>query len=127
MKIKISEASNLVLNYLVAKAEGFRVEVYENGDVWVETHGPTRTGYITTFPYSTDWGLAGPIIEREKTTIGPYSAPRDGEWHAYIGWDDVWLEPLFEASGPTPLVAAMRCFVESKLAHEVEVPEELLK
>mgnify|MGYP003443521145 FL=1 len=29
--------------------------------------------------------------------------------------------------GPTPLVAAMRCYVASKLGDEVDVPEELMK
>ena len=28
--------------------------------------------------------------------------------------------------GPTPLIAAMRCFVASHLGDEVNVPEELL-
>lgn len=28
--------------------------------------------------------------------------------------------------GPTPLIAAMRCYVASKLGDEVEIPEELL-
>jgi hypothetical protein len=27
--------------------------------------------------------------------------------------------------GPTPLIAAMRCYVASKLGDEVEVPKEL--
>jgi hypothetical protein len=30
-----------------------------------------------------------------------------------------------EEVGPTPLVAAMRCYVASKLGDEVEVPDEL--
>jgi hypothetical protein len=29
------------------------------------------------------------------------------------------------AQGPTPLIAAMRCYVASQLGDEVEVPEEL--
>ena len=29
-------------------------------------------------------------------------------------------------SGPTPLIAAMRCYVASKLGDEVDVPEELV-
>jgi hypothetical protein len=29
--------------------------------------------------------------------------------------------------GPTPLIAAMRCYVASKLGDEVEVPDELLQ
>jgi hypothetical protein len=27
--------------------------------------------------------------------------------------------------GPTPLIAAMRCYVASKLGDEVDIPEEL--
>ena len=29
--------------------------------------------------------------------------------------------------GPTPLIAAMRCYVASNLGEEVEIPEEVLK
>ena len=29
-------------------------------------------------------------------------------------------------TGPTPLIAAMRCYVASKLGDEVNVPEDLL-
>ena len=28
--------------------------------------------------------------------------------------------------GPTPLIAAMRCFVASRLGDEVDIPEDLL-
>lgn len=40
-------------------------------------------------------------------------------------------EPMFQISerdvlyGPTPLIAAMRCYVASKLGEEVDVPDEL--
>lgn len=115
MKIKTSEAFGLVLDYLVAKAEGLCVEVYENGDVWVKTsHGLIRTGYINAFSYSTDWGLAGPIIEREKISVLD-----NGEgWRAYTN---------AIAFGITPLIAAMRCYCIAKFGHEAEVPEELMK
>jgi len=42
------------------------------------------------------------------------------------------MEPTFMVEeewgcyGPTPLIAAMRCYVASKLGEEVEAPEELL-
>ena len=39
-------------------------------------------------------------------------------WQALWGWK--------EAFGPTPLIAAMRCFVASKLGDEVEVPNEIV-
>ena len=32
----------------------------------------------------------------------------------------------WNGAGPTPLIAAMRCFCCSKLGDEVEVPDELL-
>ena len=35
-------------------------------------------------------------------------------------------ECLFKATGPTMLVAAMRCYVASKLGDEITIPEELL-
>ena len=34
-------------------------------------------------------------------------------------------ELAIHGRGPTPLIAAMRCYVASKLGDEVEVPDEL--
>jgi hypothetical protein len=74
-------------------------------------------------PYSTDWSQGGPIIERERIAVG------------FDGFDDVdsalpvWSACKyvdgFERYGPTPLVAAMRYYVASKLGDEVNVPEGL--
>lgn len=65
-------------------------------------------------PYSTDWAHGGPIIEREKITL-----EWTGEnWCAYIRHDE-------EEFGITPLIAAMRCYVASKLGDTIEIPEEL--
>ena len=33
----------------------------------------------------------------------------------------------WNGAGPTPLIAAMRCIVASRLGDEVEIPEELCK
>jgi hypothetical protein len=69
---------------------------------------------------STDWSRGGPIIEREKIRLDTTWNCEDGFWSARMdtvgGW---WL-------GDTPLMAAMRCYVVSKLGDEVEIPEELL-
>ena len=66
---------------------------------------------------STDWAQGGPIIEREGIDL------------QYQGGDnDKWAADMFGAEcsvyGDTPLIAAMRCYVASKLGDEVE-PEEL--
>jgi len=45
---------------------------------------------------------------------------RDEEWFAYSS-----LSTPEDFHGDTPLIAAMRCYVASKLGDEVEIPEEL--
>ena len=99
MKLKTSEAEGEVLDRLVAQCEG---QVY---------HGPAWT------KYSTDWAQAGPIIEREKINLGSVLCEGQEFWTATMY--------LAESEGPTPLVAAMRCYVASKLGEEVEVQDGL--
>jgi hypothetical protein len=79
-------------------------------------------------PYnpSIDWEQGGPIIERESCNLmlalrGPTNPTEDLRWQCkqHDSIDCV-------AFGPTPLVAAMRCYVASKLGDEVEVPDEIL-
>ena len=68
--------------------------------------------------YSTDWAQGGPIIEREN--IGLWSEGYDWEAKIQIG-SGQWLAEWDEY----PLIAAMRCYVASKMGDEVEIPEEL--
>lgn len=67
-----------------------------------------------------DWAFFGPIIEREGITLIP---PHDdiALWEAYHP-----MRIHDEYYGPTPLIAAMRCYVASKLGDEVEIPEGVL-
>ena len=100
MKLKTTELQGEALDRMVAKREV--------GDAINEIDDPHF--------YSTDWALAGPIIEREGITVRRYT---DALWDASIGRLD------YVADGPTPLIAVMRCYVASKLGDEVEVPDEL--
>ena len=69
--------------------------------------------------YSRDWAQGGPILDRERITIRQWTNMPIS--HAYMPHDGApW------GAGPTPLIAAMRCYVASKLGREVEVPDELL-
>lgn len=67
--------------------------------------------------YSTDWRHGGPIIEREwicadRLMNGSWWAcKRTNEGDAY----------LHQAAGPTPLIAAMRCYVLSRRGEEVDI------
>ena len=107
--MKTSELTGAALDWAVAKCEGrSEPEVVNNFAVAWYTWGNTH--------YSTNWSQGGPIIEREGLTL-THQADR---WAAQTDAD------LF-AYGPTPLIAAMRCYVASKLGDEVDLPEELTK
>lgn len=65
--------------------------------------------------HSTNWSQGGPIIEQERFLL----RTTGNTWMAYS------YDQKFQY-GPTPLIAAMRCYVASKLGDEVNIPEELL-
>lgn len=110
--IKVSELTGSALDWAVAKCEGY-----------FETHGSPSNEvlYLSqhSFSPSTDWAQGGPIIERGRMYVYPYYNAPPGQWCAECGAEFTF--------GPTPLVAAMRCYVAAKLGDEIEVPEELLK
>jgi len=65
--------------------------------------------------FSTDWAEGGPIIERERIDV---LYEHDLRWIAVP-------QKGIESYGPTPLIAAMRCYVASVLGDTVDIPEEL--
>ena len=111
MNIKTSELTGAALDWAVAKCEG----AINGNDLDI--------GFILEGGYSpsTDWAQGGPIIEREKICV---DVGHDGVWLACIRQNYGDLGEHMHASG-SPLIAAMRCFVASKLGDEVEIPEEL--
>jgi hypothetical protein len=84
--------------------------------VHIAMHGSCE-GYAE-HEYSTDWSQGGPIIEREWVDL---HCVNDSLWEA----ECPAVGGLAMQNGPTPLIAAMRCYVASKLGDEVEIPEEL--
>ena len=75
-------------------------------------------------PYrpSSDWADGGPIVEQQKISLWRY--PDLDSWHACLEFDFVRDEGLKTKSycqGPTPLIAAMRCFVMSKSWQETVI------
>jgi hypothetical protein len=113
MKIKTAEATGPALDWLVAKCEGYEAATIKNNG---PVHLFRTIGYDPmSFQPSTNWAQGGPIIEREEIDIA-YCNPAAG-WSA-TGFRNTKF-------GPTPLLAAMRCYCASKLGDEVDVPEEL--
>lgn len=120
--MKISEAPPPALDWLVAKAEGVE---------WFDPEDPSSFLGMREedgkFRYSEDWSQGGPIIERERISVidtGIFFPNSNAQWKASIRKHG--LPALSFHFGPTPLIAAMRCFVVSRLGEEVDVPEELL-
>lgn len=103
MKIKTSELKGAALDWAVAKCE----KALRN---W--------PNYTKLPAYSTDWKEGGPLIEREEISV--VFQPQSALWSAESRYS-----PVVRAKGATLLIAAMRCYVASKLGDEVDVPEEL--
>ena len=119
MKIKVSETTNTQLDWLVAKCEGIGLyPMYMWGGRCLPTGGSESTFYCP----SEDWAQGGPILERERIEL---LLSFEGHTRAILNRFDRTVE-LTEQHGSTHLIAAMRCFVASRLGNEVEVPEELL-
>jgi hypothetical protein len=116
MKIKTSELTGNALDWAVAQCKGIEyADKYGIDDMGIEFQ-----------PYnpSKNWHLAGPIIEREMITLvsdmfGHFDTSSPYVAHINTGKD------VF-GYGDTPLEAAMRCYVASKLGDEIDVPDELL-
>ena len=94
--MKTSELTGAALDWAVAKCE------YGNDVEYIYAHTTTRNAY------STDWAQAGPIIERESIQLTPDKS--HNMWRAFMTNEGVGCEYW----GPTPLVAAMRCYVASR-------------
>ena len=105
--IKVAEATELQLDWLVARIEGD--ELPKDGGKGLD--------------YSSDWAVGGPIIEREAHNLFKHNGGT--EWCCACNVPRDGYTAIVTADGPTPLIAAMRCFVTSRLGEEVEVPDEL--
>ena len=113
MRIKTSELTGAALDWAVAKCEG-------------HTDSKDFAWYYdrrNTFNFSTNWSQGGPIIEREGIGLDQYADyPR---WQAFTPAPEQQSGQAV-CTGPTPLIAAMRCYVASKLGDDINIPEELI-
>lgn len=129
---KTSELSGAALDWAVAKCEGYTSWCRDT-----EKLLPPRKEYgwvdLCDLRYSTDWTQGGPIIEREHIELtwwGPQSDP-SRRWKANRATEkQLYYRDFYESDeggyrSPTALIAAMRCFVASRLGDEVDIPEEL--
>mgnify|MGYP001118831958 CR=1 FL=1 len=127
MKVKTSALSGDALDWAVASIEWAAHDSDTN--ILMVTVGDDN-GWV--YNPTENWSQAGPIIEREEIhLLGPYEHHPKGltGWgsHAKYRGKTNPGSALAVAHGPTPLVAAMRCFVLDKLGDTIDIPEELLQ
>jgi len=103
--MRTSELTGAALDWAVAQCEG---TLHDDGTV-PDYYRP-----------SIDWEQGGPIIECEGISLD-YDGI--GLWIATI----ITNGSVFTKVDKTPLIAAMRCYVASKLGDDIEVPADLFQ
>lgn len=115
--IKVYELEGAALDYWVAKADGSRPII---ADGIVETpiaYCDDRAGFAP----STNWAQGGPIIEKNIDVLHMHGDKSGWQARAHISSMATGLPiGLVWQSGPTALIAAMRCFVSSKFGDTIE-------
>ena len=115
--MKTSELTGAALDWAVAKCEGERIKWDADEEAFI--YYDREEGGDRTWSPSTDWAQGGPSIEREGITVS-YGSPVVG-----LEWMACDRGSTHIQHGPTYLIAAMRCYVASKLGDTVDVPAEL--
>ena len=113
--MKTSELTGAALDWAVAKCDG----------------APEYIVSTDWYSPSTNWAQGGPIIERENITIERNVKLRGCAVVGFYDWRASHPKNYgglirYSGVGPTPLIAAMRCYVASKLGDDINIPEELL-
>ncbi|CAJ0701649.1 hypothetical protein LMG19089_02891 [Ralstonia edaphis] len=140
--MKVAELEGALLDYWVARAEGYQLEMHPDCvGTWV-TPGKLLSGrredapecVITEdgnpdhwsgpfnpsglFHPSRDWAQGGPIIEHARIQIVPQNV-NHLRWSAYVD-EGLGLGAVpVEQYGENPLVAAMRAYVASRFGDDV--------
>lgn len=135
MKIRTSDLTGTALDWAVAKCEGFQLKAdpmdfdieSANGGWWIwenASRGGKQARIGKGYSPSIKWSQGGRIIEREY--IQTWKDNCSNDWLA-SAFGDTSMDRAGAPydSGSTPLIAAMRCYVASKLGEEVEVPDEI--
>jgi len=134
--IKVAETTEPQLDWLVAKCEGlplrfdpmgFKKDAPDSAEagwwLWLAQPGSMLIGPggdtmdRRRYSPSTNWAQGGPLTEREGIST---------VFHEQGHWTASNLHGTVCGEGPTPLIAAMRVHVYSKLGETAEVPEELV-
>jgi len=131
MKTQTAELKGPQLDWAVAVCEGWEPYVQAYNNALPKMYMIKCEKSLSHPCFSRDWSQGGPIIDREKISIlhhNGFITNATPIWDAMkeFEYDGMEIHMTHAYTGPTPLIAAMRCYVASKLGEEVEIPEELV-
>lgn len=130
MMVNVSLLTGAALDWAVATCEGRNIKFdpmgFKNGSeagywIWEEkanNHIDTAQLIGRNYSPSTNWTQGGPLIERENVSLASPS-PVSDHWTAMTNMS------THKQHGETALIAAMRCFVATKMGNEIKLPDLL--
>ena len=119
--VKTAELSGAALDYMTAVAVGMECQIVGNSfdTSWLEDRPDgSRSRVFGRYRPSIDWSQGGPLIESNGIWLSDDNETEEN-WIASSGGVDIYC-------GKTPLIAACRAIVATKLGDTVDVPEVLL-
>jgi hypothetical protein len=134
--MKTAELVGAQLDYWVGKAENVRRKQICGPKIWernVEIRPHSRGGVCwqeaghkwQKYRPSSDWKFGNVIVERERISLVPLvpcMEERGLKWRGIVINDATPIPTMFDADGPTLLIAAMRAYVTKMFGKEV--PDE---
>lgn len=138
MKVNTLDLRGAALDWAVATCQNLNVEMWhyyrypgtpkqELAGMGVSVGQRDEFGQVGYSP-STNWADGGPIIDQECIDLrkgNPIYFPKGNEVGEF--YEPLWIAGnVRKVHGPTPLIAAMRCYVVSKVGDTVDVPDELV-
>lgn len=135
IEVKTADLSGSALDWAVAKANGFAVQVRPYAEfcnastghkvkvryhrVWYEFDGD-----LEEYSPSADWSQCGLLIDKYRPDVQTNS---DGQIAAYLNNSLADPDPLVVGRGDTYLIAICRAIVAARLGDTVQVPAELVE
>lgn len=122
--MQTSNLTGAALDWAVAKASGTPIYRSKNGGWMTADYGQFNHRHgAPWYKPSTNWAQGGVIIESEGMGVWMYQWNEQGD--PEVGWYAETKDGDHVKTGTTPLIAAMRCYVASKLGDEVDLPPNL--
>lgn len=123
IEVQTSTLAGAALDWAVAQVEGVTYLPYYIGVSAFHDKKNWSTKYFSNFQPSTKWSDCGPLIEARMKACGAFC---DGLWQHQGIYKCSYERGGSVSEGETPLIAACRAIVATKLGDTVQVPKELI-